>query len=97
MLAPSPGSRPTGKLRTMNGDTLKELDHRVNDGIAVWLLWDPTSDSCIVSVVDGKSGEAFEVPVARGERALDVFQHPFAYAAHRRSERPQREPAAAPR
>jgi hypothetical protein len=34
-------------------------------------------------VSDTKSGEAFELAVEQGERALDVFQHPYAYAATR--------------
>ena len=48
-----------------------------------------------VAVLDTKSGEAFQIEVHAGERALDVFQHPFAYAAfrgittaHERSARP---------
>ena len=34
-----------------------------------------------VAVTDTKTGEAFELPVREGERALDVFHHPYAYAA----------------
>jgi hypothetical protein len=40
-----------------------------------------------VAVTDTKTGEAFELPVLEGERALEVFHHPYAYAArpqHRR-------------
>jgi hypothetical protein len=40
-----------------------------------------------VAVTDTKTGEAFELPVREGERALEVFYHPYAYAArpqHRR-------------
>jgi hypothetical protein len=36
-----------------------------------------------VALHDGKTGEGFEVEVGPGERALDVFHHPFAYAAFR--------------
>jgi hypothetical protein len=36
-----------------------------------------------VSLHDAKTGEGFEVEVGPGERALDVFHHPFAYAAFR--------------
>ena len=76
-------------------DTLRELDHRSNDGIDVWLIWNSATDSCVVNVLDAKTGEAFDVPVGPGERALDVFHHPFAYAAHRRVERRGLEPAGA--
>jgi hypothetical protein len=64
---------------------LRELAHRRNDGIDVTMLWDSASDQVTVSVNDAKSGEAFEILVAPGERALDVFHHPFAYAAYRQA------------
>jgi len=59
---------------------LRELDHRSNDGIDVHLLWDPTEDRVLVAVADAKTGAAFTVPVARDQRAYDVFHHPYAYA-----------------
>jgi hypothetical protein len=34
-----------------------------------------------VTVADGKTGERFTVDVREDESALDVFHHPFAYAA----------------
>jgi hypothetical protein len=63
--------------------TIRELDHRRNDGLDVHLLWDSATDRVSVALHDGKTGEGFEVEVGPGERALDVFQHPFAYAAFR--------------
>jgi hypothetical protein len=65
----------------------RELDSRTADGINVRLLWHPSEDRASVAVTDTKTGEAFELPVRDGERALDVFHHPYAYAArpqHRR-------------
>jgi hypothetical protein len=62
-------------------DTFRELDHRSNDRIEVRLLWRPSDDRVIVAVADGKTGERFTVDVRKGESALDVFHHPFAYAA----------------
>jgi hypothetical protein len=59
---------------------LRELAHRRNDGLDVRLLWDPSSDTVRVSLQDFRTGEGFEVPVRPGQRALDVFHHPFAYA-----------------
>jgi hypothetical protein len=35
----------------------------------------------LVAVNDTKTGDAFELPVRDGDRALDVFRHPYAYAA----------------
>jgi len=59
----------------------RELHHRSGDGIDVWLLWDPGTDSVSVRVADTKAGAAFEIPVKARHRAMDVFQHPFAYAS----------------
>ena len=59
----------------------RELHHRNNDGIDVWLMWDPGTDSVHVRVRDAKAGNAFEIPVKARHRAMDVFNHPFAYAA----------------
>jgi hypothetical protein len=59
----------------------RELDSRSGDGIDVRLLWCQTDGHVTVAVTDRKSGEAFEVPVREGERVLEVFHHPYAYAA----------------
>jgi hypothetical protein len=63
---------------------MRELDHRVNDGIHVRLLWSEDDGRVAVAVADTKTGDAFAVEVRDGDRALDVFQHPYAYAAWRR-------------
>ena len=57
----------------------RELHHRNNDGIDVWLMWDPGTDSVHVRVRDAKAGNAFEIPVTAPNSAMDVFHHPFAY------------------
>jgi hypothetical protein len=62
-------------------DRFREIDHRSNDRIEVRLLWRERDDRVIVTVADGKTGERFTVDVPDGERALNVFHHPFAYAA----------------
>jgi hypothetical protein len=59
----------------------RELDSRTGDGIEVRLLWCQTVGRVTAAVTDTKTGEAFELPVGEGERALDVFHHPYAYAA----------------
>jgi hypothetical protein len=60
---------------------VRELDSRAVDGIEVRLLWRPHDNRAMVAVADSKTGEAFTVDVAPHERALDVFHHPYAYAA----------------
>ena len=67
--------------------TLRELAHRRNDGLDIRLLWNPATDRVLVALQDAKTGEGFEVEVGPGERALDVFHHPFAYAAFREAAR----------
>jgi hypothetical protein len=59
----------------------RELDSRSGDGIRVRLLWHPHDDQLSVAVDDTKTGQSFEVPVRAGEAPLDVFHHPYAYAA----------------
>lgn len=58
----------------------RELAYRASDSIEVLLLWWQEEDRLAVSVVDHAAGDAFVVPVG-GERPLDVFRHPYAYAA----------------
>lgn len=61
--------------------TRRELAHRSSNGIDVFLLWCPTDDSLAVTVIDDNA-DSFELVVASDE-ALDVFEHPYAYAAFR--------------
>jgi len=69
--------------------TTHELAYRANDGIYVTMFWDAATDRVTVAVTDAKTDDAFEVVVAPGERALDVFHHPFAYRAVREQTRPE--------
>lgn len=64
----------------MTDSTLTELHHRSADGIEVTLLWSRRSNTLTVAVEDSRSGESFELP-APAEKALEIFEHPFAYAA----------------
>jgi hypothetical protein len=59
-----------------------ELAQRENDGIAVTLLWHRESDRLTVTVRDWRTGEAFDLDAEAGN-AMDVFHHPYAYAARR--------------
>jgi hypothetical protein len=58
----------------------RELAVRVNDGVHVRLLWHPVENNLTVAVEDTRAGDRFQLAVAP-DRALDVFYHPFAYAA----------------
>ncbi|MDA0170186.1 hypothetical protein OJ998_13900 [Solirubrobacter taibaiensis] len=64
-------------------NTLHELAHRRNDGLDVTMSWDSVTDRVTVGVADAKNDDAFDIVVGPGERALDVFHHPFAYRAVR--------------
>ena len=61
----------------------RELDHRAADGVEVTLLWHAGGDFLSVLVSDGKIGETFELVLEDDDSPLDVFHHPYAYAAHR--------------
>ena len=60
----------------------RELAHRANDGVEVGLFWHTTADRLVLVVDDARSGDLFELVVSAAE-ALDAFEHPYAYAAHR--------------
>jgi hypothetical protein len=62
--------------------TTHELHSRVIDGIHVRLLWRSDDDHLWVSVTDSKRREQFGIEVIDHGLALDVFHHPYAYAAH---------------
>jgi hypothetical protein len=59
----------------------QELAYRSSNGIDVFLLWCPADDSLAVVVID-ENAESFELVVSATD-ALDVFDHPYAYAAYR--------------
>jgi hypothetical protein len=60
--------------------TMRELDHRINDGIDVKLLWNETSGTLTVRVADERAATYFEIEPPADE-ALRAFHHPYAYAA----------------
>ena len=62
-----------------------ELASRTSGGIEVTLLWIRRSDELTVCVRDLQTGTYFELQAPR-DKALDVFQHPYAYAAARRAD-----------
>jgi len=58
-----------------------ELDSRTIDGISVRLLWHEPDGQLYVTVADAKTGDAFSLAVRDPERPMEVFRHPYAYAA----------------
>jgi hypothetical protein len=61
--------------------TTHELSSRSGDGLHVRLVWLTPDDRLFVTVTDSKHDHRFCVEVRDRARALDVFHHPFAYAA----------------
>jgi hypothetical protein len=61
----------------------RELAHRSSDGIDVHLLWNQADDTLAVTVSEA-TRDSFELSVGSHE-ALEVFNHPYAYAAFRGS------------
>jgi hypothetical protein len=59
---------------------IRELDRRKSDGIEVTLSWNPNTNRVLVSVIDERDGDSFQVEVGP-ENAMDAFHHPYAYAA----------------
>jgi hypothetical protein len=49
----------------------------------VTLLWTPAGGDLAVCVLDDATGRSFELTGIDGTSALDVFHHPYAYAAFR--------------
>ena len=59
---------------------VRELQTRSVHGLDVALLWCEVDNVVFVRVEDRRTGEAFSVPVRRGQSPLEVFHHPYAYA-----------------
>lgn len=84
--SPTPETTQTPETAETRGSagtraSTRELDSRVNDGIHVRLLWHSGDGHVSVAVRDIKTGVSFNLPVPADARALDVYHHPFAYAA----------------
>ena len=59
---------------------MTELAHRNSNGIDVSLLWSRLTGRLVVTVTDVRTEETFSLDAPR-HRALDVYHHPYAYAA----------------
>jgi hypothetical protein len=61
---------------------IEELASRESAGIHVALYWSREVNTLSVVVRDNRTGDEFSVAAEPAE-AMDVFRHPFAYAATR--------------
>jgi hypothetical protein len=59
---------------------MTELAHRKSNGLDVSLLWSRRTGRLVVTVLDELTDETFTLDAPR-DRALDVFNHPYAYSA----------------
>ena len=59
------------------------LAERKNAGIQVTLLWAKDTNAVSVLVREDGTDDQFELSVEPGASALDIFEHPYAYAAWR--------------
>jgi hypothetical protein len=59
------------------------LAERKNAGVQVTLLWTEDTDTVAVLVRDDGNDDQFELSVEPGANALQIFEHPYAYAAWR--------------
>jgi len=62
---------------------IAELISRSDHGVDVALLWKRDDNTAIVVVVDHVAAESFLLHVHEGDNPLDMFRHPYAYAAQR--------------
>jgi len=61
-------------------DAMTELAHRRSNGLDVSLLWNRRTGHLVVTVLDERTEECFTLDAPR-DRALDVYNHPFAYSS----------------
>jgi hypothetical protein len=72
---------PRRALASWTADRV-ELAQRSSSDLIASLLWDRDTGELSVVVVEA-GGRAFELVLASDDSALDVFNHPYAYAAFR--------------
>ena len=63
--------------------TPKELVSRHSGTTEVALLWSKRTHRAAVAVLDEATGDYFELPIGERDDPLELFNHPFAYAASR--------------
>ena len=76
-------SRSTPGTDDAVGTPTRELAQRRSGEIEVLLLWHPELDQVELCVLDLATGVSVHVAVAP-DKALDAFNHPYAYLAPKR-------------
>jgi hypothetical protein len=66
----------------METQAFTELAQRAGDGIVVSLMWSRADNVLRVSIANTQTGEELELD-AHPDNALDIYYHPYAYAAYR--------------
>lgn len=71
-------------IRRLSFDhTPKELASRFSGTADVVLFWSKRTHRAAVAVEDKATGDHFELLVRADDDPLDLFEHPYAYAASR--------------
>ena len=65
--------------------TARELDSRRSGSTEVALVWSKRRQCTAVTLTDDATGEVVELVAAPGVDPLDLYEHPWAYAARRRA------------
>lgn len=63
--------------------TPKELASRQSGTVEVFLLWSRRKHRAAVTVEDTATGDVIELPLTPDDDPLDVYNHPYVYAAAR--------------
>lgn len=63
--------------------TPKELASRQSGTVEISLLWSKRRHRAAVTLEDTVTGESIELPLAPEDDPLDVYNHPYVYAAAR--------------
>ncbi|MGH2933663.1 MAG: hypothetical protein ACRDL2_03995 [Gaiellaceae bacterium] len=63
--------------------TPKELALRHSGTVEITLLWSKRRHRAAVTIEDAATGELIELPLAAEDDPLDVYNHPYVYAAAR--------------
>lgn len=83
-MSETPYTSGMGTIRRLSFDhTPKELAVRHSGTTDVALLWSRRRGRAAVSLRDDATGESFELLVGPTDDPLDVYEHPYAYAAAR--------------
>lgn len=76
------GGYTPGTHRLIARACTRELAQRKTGAVEIALVWHMVTDTLSVSVKDASNGTEFR-PLVEAAEAMDVFHHPYAYAASR--------------